>query len=162
MKIIRKAVETTIVSFFVILVAAVFLQVISRYIFNRPPAWTEELARYCQVWIILLASSICIRKGSHLAVDYFSGSLSRKVRKGIELFISILIIFYTAVLTVYGIRLMLVGQYQVSPAIQIKMSFVYLIFPLGGALMCIEAVLRTIALLRDRSGVNFQSGGSGC
>ena len=32
--------------------------------------WTEELARFCQVWIILLASSICLRKGSHLAVDY--------------------------------------------------------------------------------------------
>jgi len=162
MKILRKAVETTIVSFFVILVAAVFLQVISRYIFNRPPAWTEELARYCQVWIILLTASICIRKGSHLAVDYFSSLISRKVRKGMEILISILVVFYTAVLTVYGFRLMLVGQYQVSPAMQIKMSFVYLIFPLGGAIMCIEAVLRTIALLRGGLLVDRKEGQSGC
>lgn len=162
MKIIRKAVEATIVSFFIILVAAVFLQVISRYIFNRPPAWSEELARYCQVWIILLASSICIRKGSHLAVDYLSSFISRGVRKGMEIFISILIVFYTAVLTVYGFRLMLVGQYQVSPAMQINMSLVYIIFPLGGALMCIEAALRTTALLRGGTAGEYRKGRPGC
>jgi len=72
MQFLRKTTEAFIVLLFVVLVFAVFIQVIARYAFNNPPTWTEELARYCQVWIIILASSVCIRKGSHLAVDYLS------------------------------------------------------------------------------------------
>lgn len=63
MKFIRKATEVVIVFLFVVMISAVFLQVVARYAFNSPPSWAEELARYCQVWIILLTSSICIRKG---------------------------------------------------------------------------------------------------
>lgn len=78
---IRRSVEITIVTLFAVLTMAVFAQVIARYVFNQPPAWTEELARFCQVWIILLASSICLRKGSHLAVDYLGPSLTPGARE---------------------------------------------------------------------------------
>ncbi|HEY7804421.1 MAG TPA: TRAP transporter small permease subunit, partial [Orrella sp.] len=33
-----------------VLVAAVMLQVIARYVFQSPPPWTEELARYAMIW----------------------------------------------------------------------------------------------------------------
>lgn len=52
MTFIRKATEVAIVFLFVIMVSAVFLQFVARYAFNSPPSWTEELARYCQVYII--------------------------------------------------------------------------------------------------------------
>lgn len=141
MKFIRKATEVVIVFLFVVLVSAVFLQVVARYAFNSPPSWTEELARYCQVWIILLTSSICIRKGSHLAVDYLSHKFSPLMSRFLQILISCLVAVYVAVVTVFGWRLMLVGHYQASPAMQINMSYIYVIFPLGGLLMFIEAVL---------------------
>jgi TRAP-type C4-dicarboxylate transport system permease small subunit len=143
MKFIRKATEVVIIFLFVVLVSAVFLQVVARYAFNSPPSWTEELARYCQVWIIILASSICIQKGSHLAVDYLSHKFPPFLSRFIQILISILMAVYVAVVTVFGWRLMLVGHYQVSPAMQINMSYIYVIFPLGGLLMFIEAVLST-------------------
>ena len=46
---IRRSVEITIVTLFAVLTIAVFGQVVARYVFNQPPAWTEELARFCQV-----------------------------------------------------------------------------------------------------------------
>ena len=145
---IRRAAEFIIVSLFSILVFAVFLQVIARYIFNSPPSWTEELARYCQVWIVILTSSICIRKGSHLAVDYLSKSLSDRVNYFIKLLISFLVAVYLCIVIVFGVKLMMAGAYQVSPAIQIKMSYVYAIFPIGGVLMLLEAVINIINLLK--------------
>ncbi len=144
MKFIRKTTEIVIIFLFFTMVVVVFLQVVARYIFNSPPSWSEELARYCQVWIIILASSICIRKGSHLAVDYISHRLTWKINRGIEIFTNVLVVFYVAVVAIFGVRLMLAGQYQVSAAIQIKMSLIYLVFPLGGLLMLIEAVLKTV------------------
>lgn len=147
MTFIRRATEAVIVFLFVILVAAVFLQVVARYAFNNPPTWTEELARYCQVWIIILASSICIRKGSHLAVDYLSHKFPPFLNRFVQIIIGLLVAVYVAVVTVYGWRLMLVGHYQVSPAMQINMSYIYVIFPLGGFLMFIEAVLSVYRIL---------------
>jgi len=150
MKVIRKATEVGIVFLFVVMVSAVFLQVVARYAFNSPPTWTEELARYCQVWIIILASSICIRKGSHLAVDYLSHKFPPFMSRFIQVLISILMAVYVAVVTVFGWRLMLVGHYQLSPAMQINMSYIYVIFPLGGLLMFVEAVLSMYKILVKR------------
>jgi TRAP-type C4-dicarboxylate transport system permease small subunit len=150
MRTIRKATDALVVSLFAVLVMVVFFQVIARYVFNQPPAWSEELARYLQVWIILLASPLCIRKGSHLAVDYFSHRLSSVVRTRLDIGIGLLITFYVAVVTLFGIRLLVAGRFQISPAMGIPMSFVYAVLPLSGALMFIESVLRTWSLVRKR------------
>ncbi len=147
MNFIRKSAEVIIVFLFVILVVSVFLQVVARYAFNNPPTWTEELARYCQVWIIILTSSICIRKGSHLAVDYLSHKFPPSVNRFLQILIGLLVAVYVAAVTVFGWRLMIIGHYQVSPAMQINMSYIYVIFPLGGLLMLIEAILRTYRIL---------------
>lgn len=130
-----------VVTLFSVLTLAVFAQVIARYVFNSPPAWTEELARFCQVWIILLTSSLCIRKGSHLAVDYLGPSLPRTLRKALGVLTGILIVGYSFVVTIWGVRLMEVGALQVSPALQINMAIVYAVFPIAGALMVLEASL---------------------
>ena len=135
--------EVTIVTLFALLTAAVFAQVVARYVFNQPPAWTEEVARFCQVWIILLASSVCIRKGSHLAVDYLGPSLPPKLRRGIALLTGALIALYSGVVVIWGSRLALIGSLQSSPAMQLNMGWVYLVFPLAGGLMLLEAILAT-------------------
>ena len=150
MKAIRKTTEFVIVFLFVALVTIVFYQVVARYIFSDPPSWTEELARYCQVWIILLASSICIRKGSHLAVDYFGHKLGLRAKRILDIVMSSLIVLYILIVIIFGWKLMVVGQYQLSPALQVKMSFVYIIFPLSGILMLLEAVLKTAGLIREK------------
>jgi TRAP-type C4-dicarboxylate transport system permease small subunit len=151
MRFIRKTTEFVIIFLFAVLVAVVFYQVVARYIFNDPPSWTEELARYCQVWIILLTSSICIRKGSHLAVDYMGHKLRGRLKRKINIVMSTLIALYVLVVTVFGWKLMVVGQYQLSPALQVKMSFVYVVFPLSGVLMLMEAIIKTNSLIRDRT-----------
>ena len=38
----------------VVLVGAVMLQVVARYMFSQPPAYTEELARYAMIWAGLI------------------------------------------------------------------------------------------------------------
>ena len=62
---------------------------------------------------------------------------------------SVLIALYILVITIYGWKLMVVGNYQLSPALQVKMSFVYVIFPLSGILMLLEAIIKTAGLIRE-------------
>ena len=149
---IRRSVEITIVILFAVLTTAVFAQVVARYVFNQPPAWTEELARFCQVWIILLASSICLRKGSHLAVDYLGPSLTRGARRAVALFTGCLVAIYSAVVVIWGARLLMVGLVQTSPAMQLNMGLVYLVFPIAGGLMLLESVLAMLQRPRELEG----------
>jgi TRAP-type C4-dicarboxylate transport system permease small subunit len=145
----RRVVEVVVVTLFSVLTMAVFTQVVARYVFNSPPAWTEELARFCQVWIILLTSSICIRKGNHLAVDYLGPSLSARFRTALGVFTGALIVLYSVVVTVWGFQLMAVGSMQLSPAIQINMAVVYAVFPIAGFLMALEGTLATLHRLKE-------------
>jgi TRAP-type C4-dicarboxylate transport system permease small subunit len=147
---IRRSVEITIVTLFAVLTLAVFVQVVARYVFNQPPAWTEELARFCQVWIILLASSICVRKGSHLAVDYLGPALAPAARKVVAVTTGCLITAYCAVVVIWGVHLLVIGWMQTSPAMQLNMGLVYLVFPIAGGLMVLEAVLATLQQARKR------------
>ena len=103
---LRKSVEVAIVVLFAVLTVAVFIQVVARYVFNQPPTWTEELARFCQVWIVLLASSVCVRKGTHLAVDYLGPALAPRARRAVALFTGALVALYAAVVAIWGVRLL--------------------------------------------------------
>ncbi|SDE74034.1 TRAP-type C4-dicarboxylate transport system, small permease component [Salipiger thiooxidans] len=47
----------------VLMVCFIVLQVVARYGFAAPPAWTEEAARYAMVWVGLLGASISFRAG---------------------------------------------------------------------------------------------------
>lgn len=46
----------------VVLVAAVMLQVIARYVFQSPPPWTEELARYAMIWAGLIGATMSFKR----------------------------------------------------------------------------------------------------
>ena len=140
---LRRAVEITIVALFGVLTTAVFIQVVARYLFNQPPTWTEELARFCQVWIVLLAASICLRKGSHLSVDYLGPMLSPRARTLVAVITGCLISVYSAVVVIWGVQLLRIGLDQTSPAMQLNMGWVYLVFPVAGGLMLLEAILAT-------------------
>ena len=145
---IRRSVEIAVVTLFAVLTIAVFSQVVARYVFNQPPAWTEELARFCQVWIILLASSICLRKGSHLAVDYLGPALAPGAQRAVGILTGCLMAVYSAVVMIWGVRLVTIGFMQTSPAMQLNMGLVYLVFPIAGGLMVLESILATLA--KDR------------
>ncbi|MDD7973493.1 TRAP transporter small permease [Roseinatronobacter alkalisoli] len=49
--------------FLVVMVLTITLQVVARYGFSAPPAWTEEAARYAMVWVGLLGASISFKAG---------------------------------------------------------------------------------------------------
>ncbi len=146
---VRKVVYVAVVSMFALQVVVVFAQVIWRFVFNDPFSWSEELARYLQVWIVLLAASVCINEGSHLAVDYLVHYLPFRQRKNLALLVAILMMVFVAVLIVAGTKMMLTARSQTSPALNVSMSAIYLVFPVAGALMWLESLnvfLKTLSV----------------
>ena len=146
--ILRRAIQLVIVGMFAVLIATVFYQVVGRYVFNAPPAWSEELARFLQVWIALLASALCVHQGMHLGVDYLLHAAPPHGRAILEVVVNLLVSGFLLLLFVQGIRILDVAAVQSSPAMGINMWYAYLAVPVGAFLMLLESVLKLGAALR--------------
>jgi TRAP-type C4-dicarboxylate transport system permease small subunit len=139
---LRRAIQLVIILMFAVLIATVFYQVVGRYMFNAPPSWSEELARFLQVWIAMLASAICIQHGMHLGVDYLLHAVPPRGRAFLEIVVHVMVSGFLVLLLVQGVKLLDVAAVQTSPAMEINMWYAYLAVPVGAALMLLESVLK--------------------
>jgi len=145
---LRRAIALVIILMFAVLIVTVFYQVLGRYLFNAPPSWSEELARFLQVWIALLASALCIQQSMHLGVDYLLHAIPPRGRAALEVLVHLLVTGFLLLLLVQGVKILDVASVQTSPAMGINMWYAYLAVPVGAALMLLESVLKLGESLR--------------
>lgn len=108
-------------------------QVISRYVFNNPSIFTDELARFLLMWIGMLGTTYAFGSKSHLSMDFFHTLLKKETVKKIKIALPILgIIFIGSVMVGGGTLLTLNTMQQLSPVLYIPMGYVYLILPITG------------------------------
>ena len=96
--------ETILVYSYLLVVPLLFVQVVSRYVFNHSLSWSEELARYIFIWQVWLGSSYCVKENRHIRIDIFTEHLSPQVRKIYEIVITMISIAFCCFL-IYLCRL---------------------------------------------------------
>jgi C4-dicarboxylate transporter DctQ subunit len=108
-------------------------QVVSRYVFNYTPSWSEELSRYLIVWTIFIGTAVGVRKNIHIGVDAFIRLAPPWLKKVFEVLLNLI----GAVVSAYLIYLSVlfikdtIEYEQLSPAMQIPMYIPYLAMPVG-------------------------------
>ena len=55
---------------FAVLFLSLVLQVLRRFVFGAPAAWTEELATIAFVWVIFWGTAFTVPLATHVAVDF--------------------------------------------------------------------------------------------
>jgi tripartite ATP-independent transporter DctM subunit len=58
--------------------------VISRYVFNAPLAWSDELASILFLWLAMLGAVIALRRDEHMRLTTFLGMMSARRRAWVE------------------------------------------------------------------------------
>ena len=58
--------------------------VISRYVFNAPLAWSDELASILFLWLAMLGAVIALRRDEHMRLTTFLGLMSARRRAWVE------------------------------------------------------------------------------
>ncbi|MCM3715913.1 TRAP transporter small permease [Alkalihalobacillus oceani] len=135
-----RVIDSIAILLLVVLTYVSFHQVITRFIFSNPPAWTEELSRYLFVWVTFLGVAIAFRVGAHLGVDYFVGLLPKKGSQLLLLIASIFLIVTLAVIGYQGFTASQVVKSQLSPVLRVPMIYPYLAIPVGMVLSIIEVL----------------------
>lgn len=130
-----------------IIVLDVLLQVISRYLFQSPLGFTDELAGFLLIWVGLLGSAYATGEKQHLAIDLISGKFTPAKRRYLEIVISFFVIaFAVGVLVVGGVWLVYTSFLfgQLSASLQVPLGYVYLIVPLSGLLIVYYSIDNTL------------------
>lgn len=131
------------------MVISTFLQVIFRYLLNHPLFWSEELSRYCFVWIVFVGAAIAMKQGAHIGVDYFVKKLPSRFKNYLKIAINILIISFLFIIINQSILVVIVNMSQHSPAIGIPMGLIYLAIPVGLSLMLGYMIIMNYKLLKS-------------
>ena len=122
-----------------VMFAMVFLQVIFRYGINVPFSFSEELARYLMVWIVCIGAAGAYGQGMHIGVNLFTGLLPAVGQKWVARLVHMTVGGLMGVIIFEGGRLSYLLAGQLSPAMEIKMTWPYLALPVGAFLILIQA-----------------------
>ncbi|MCC8194998.1 MAG: TRAP transporter small permease [Deltaproteobacteria bacterium] len=118
-------------------------------------AWSEELTRYLMVWATFLGASCVYRRSGHISVTVVQALFPASCQKLMQVCCHLLCGAFFIVAVMYGLDYMGMQSRQLSAALRIPMSWVYLAIPVGCGLMAfhvLDLLLRMIPLGGNREG----------
>ena len=120
-----KVLSFLVVSSFVLMIAVVILQILARYALPWSPNWTEEMARFCFIYMVSLGAGLAIQDNGYVSVNTLLDRLGLRSRKRLEITILIFVIILMSTMFIVSIPLVRIVTLQTSAAMQLNMSIMY-------------------------------------
>ncbi len=124
--------QITMTVLMVVLIVPVAMQILSRFTGIIPRyIWTEEIARFCFVWIVMLGAMIAVRDGTHFEVDVLP-KLGRRADALVRCFVHVAMLVLALVFLWYGYQFAKFGALQTSEIAGLPLLAIYVAWPLSG------------------------------
>lgn len=128
-----------------IMAVVVNLGVFYRYVLIAALPWSEEIPKYCMIWMGFIGASMAIRRNQHIGLNAFMERLPPKHHLLVKLFGSFLILFFLIILIKWGFFLAFsVGFSSATPMTHIPYIWLLLVVPVAGILMVIQLSLKIL------------------
>jgi TRAP-type transport system small permease protein len=130
------------------MLGVVMVHVVYRYILGDSFGWTEEVSRTMMVWMAFLYFPMAHRQGLNVSLDLLIGAIKgtfpfRLI--GLVIEIAVLVLLLGAIWYSWGITARAATSRTL--ALQIPLSYVYAIMPIGFALVALCSVERMLKLV---------------
>lgn len=122
-------------AFLVTMLVLVLIQVVARYLFQAPPYWTEEAARYCMIWAGLLGATVAFHEKLDpvmVRVDNVKGPWKRTLLQFIRA--AAVVIFLGPVLY-HGVPLVARHVNRLTETLEISSAYVVAIVPIAALII---------------------------
>lgn len=119
----------------------IFANVGLRYLTSQSIEWAEEVARHMMIWLTFLGCGPVLRYGGHIAVENLQDALPAWAARATRGLIALLLLAFFGFFLWFGIEYMDRTQYQITPATQISVAFIYASLPIGAAISIIHLLL---------------------
>jgi TRAP-type C4-dicarboxylate transport system permease small subunit len=134
-----------------ILIVPVTLQIIARFTELIPHwIWTEEMARFLFIWMVMLGAMIGVRDASHFECDVWP-ELKPRANALLRIVSTVFVLLFALVFVWYGIRFVQFGWDQTSELADMPMTWIFIAWPLTGItwlLFGTERILEDLRIVR--------------
>lgn len=135
-----------------ILVVPVTMQVISRFVPFLPHyIWTEEMARFLLVWMIMLGAVVGVREAGHFVVDLWPHLAPRRAAL-LDLAANGAILVMAVAFVVWGWEYTEFAWYRISELAELPLWMIHIAWPIVGASWVLFAGERSIDAARVLAG----------
>ncbi len=138
-----------------VLIVPVTIQIFARYVGFIPRyIWTEELARFCFIWIILIGAMVALRENEHFTVDLLPNPKTRRGKAVSMIFVDLMAFIMAAIFVVWGWPLVEFGLLQTSEMAELPMVLIYIAWPITGVtwiLFLTERMIDNIKMFRSNT-----------
>jgi TRAP-type C4-dicarboxylate transport system permease small subunit len=138
-----------------ILVVPVTLQIIARFTNLIPHwIWTEEMARFLFIWMVMIGAMVGVRDHTHFDVDVWP-ELKPKTNALLRIVSGVFVLIFALVFVWYGIKFVQFGWDQSSELADLPMTYIFIAWPLTGLTWLLfggERLLLDLHIIRRRSG----------
>lgn len=110
---------------FMMMIITVMIQVVARYALPWSPHWTEEMARFCFIYMVSLGAGLAVKDRSYINVSIFLDWLDSKSRLWMDTMILLAIILLMLFMFVFSIPLIEIVSLQNSASMKINMAVIY-------------------------------------
>ena len=131
-----------------LLVVPVTLQMVSRFTALIPAwIWTEEMARFLFIWMVMLGAMIGVREASHFEVDVWP-VLKPRTNAMLRIVSMIGVLVFAFVFVYWGIKFVQFGWNQTSELADLPMTYIFIAWPLTGVTWFIFGIQRLLNDIR--------------
>jgi TRAP-type C4-dicarboxylate transport system permease small subunit len=139
-RILSNAVEWVCMVLMVVLSVDLFLGVFSRYVMVRTFTWYDEIARGCFVWLTFLGAAVGVKRHAHFRLHIVVDRLSPRLRQATVFLFPLVVIIFASVLIQQGMVFLELGKFQQTPVMGLPKTWIYVVIPIGGALMILYSL----------------------
>lgn len=139
-----------------LLVCLVTWQVITRFILSNPSTYTEQLARYTFVWVVLINAAYVFGRREHMNISYLVGKMPAAAGLVCNIVTELCTLaFMLLVMVAGGMAAVNIGMSQMDAALPVRMGIFYLAMPLCGVMTTVYSVLNIFDMVQSyrREGV---------
>jgi TRAP-type C4-dicarboxylate transport system permease small subunit len=118
----------------------VFVQFVTRYVFNDSASWTEEIARYLLIGTVFVGATIGVVKNNHIQVDLIYRYLPQGPSRVLSTVVDIMRIAFFVAMVWFTLQMMMKMESYKMTIVDLPMNIVYGVCLFGFAAMMLRSI----------------------
>jgi C4-dicarboxylate transporter, DctQ subunit len=109
-------------------------------------AWIDEACLFALAWMVFLGLGLALERGRHISMSALLTRLAPRLRRGTKFVIDLVGLAFSLYVahTCYDVTLLVLKSGQVSPTLNLSMSWLYGPMPVGFVLLALRYLLELI------------------
>lgn len=117
----------------------VFANVLTRYVFHYAIPWSEEMARFLEIWVCFLGAALLYKEDGHMGLDILVKALPKQVARFFQVVVDLVVLYIAYLIGFGGYQLTMSNMAWKAPATGLSYAWKFGITVVSACLIAVFA-----------------------